>query len=478
MEELGSIGEMQNVTDVFAISTNGTNEDTNALVVSFISHTRVFNFSDGGDVEEVEELAGLDMLQATLLTQNTQHGQIIQVTNSAVRLIQSDGGMTMASWSPDDGSPIAAASASDSHILVSVSGQGLTAFDISRQNLDKKVARNFEASSQVACITLSTLLPNVGVVGFWQDSSVALVKLDTMETVRTETIEQDGITVPRSLLVAQVLEDSPPTLFAGMADGTVVTYSIDPTTFALSGKKSMILGTQQANFTAMPRADGLHNVFAICEHPSLIYGSDGRIVYSAITAEDATCVCPFNTAAFPGAIAIATSEELKLGMVDEERTTHVQTLPIRETVRRIAYSLNLRAFGLGTIKRTLERGEEIITSHFKLVDEVAFQELDSFQLNPDELIECCVGVQLDDGFGNLADRFLVGTSYMEDENDPTHRGRILAFEVTAERHLKLILEHSVKGACRCLDMCQGRIVAALVKTVRSSSLQDLVHELT
>ena len=190
------------------------------------------------------------------------------------------------------------------------------------------------------------------------------------------------------------------------------------------------------------------------------------MVYSAVTAEDATCICPFDSEAYPGAIALASAEtgELKLAMVDEERTTHVQTLKVGETVRRIAYSAELKAFGLGTIKRTLSAGVEEVESHFKLVDEVAFQELHTYALNTDELIESVMRSQLDEGSGGLAERFVVGTAYLDDEQQNA-RGRILVFEVTESRQLKLVAEQSLKGACRCLAMVQGKIVAALIKTV-------------
>jgi len=334
--------------------------------------------------------------------------------------------------------------------------------------LQVKATRKFVATSQVACIAMSEFLPTTCLVGFWQGCAVQLLSLDNLETVHNEVVQRDTVAVPRSLLVTQVLHETP-TVFIGMADGIVITYSIDSQTNALSGRKSVILGTQQATFRALPRGDGLHSVFAICEHSSMIYGSDGRINYSAITAEDASCVCPFNAEAYPGAIAIATKGELKLALVDEERTTHVQTLPVNMTVRRIAYSVEMKAFGLGTIKRTLQNSYEVIESHFKLVDEVAFQELDTYKLNDDELVECCIRAPLDDGSGDVAERFIVGTSYMDEEQSEDVRGRILVFEVTEERKLKLICEHSVKGACRCLAMCEGRIVAALIKTVSDSN---------
>jgi DNA damage-binding protein 1 len=143
----------------------------------------------------------------------------------------------------------------------------------------------------------------------------------------------------------------------------------------------------------------------------------------------------------------------------------VQDLYIEETVRRIAYSADLKGFGLGCIKRELTAGSEIVTSHFKFVDEIAFKELDSFDLNEDEIIEAVIRAPLDDGSGGTAERFVVGTSYLEEPESDSINGRIIVLEVTEDRKLKVVTERGTKGACRCLAICQGHIVAALVKTV-------------
>jgi DNA damage-binding protein 1 len=250
-----------------------------------------------------------------------------------------------------------------------------------------------------------------------------------------------------------------------MADGHVVTFDVETSNWKLNSRKTTILGTQHANLQPIPRGDGLFNVFATCEHPSLIYGSEGRMVYSAVTAENASCVCPFDSEAYPGAIAIAISDELKIALVDEERTTHVQTLPIGETVRRIAYSPNLKSFGLGTIRRSVVKNREIVRSHFKLADEVVFQELDSFELNEDEIVESVARADLTDGTTEPTERFIVGTAYIDAEEPDAVRGRILIFEVTDDRLLRLLIERQVKGACRALGIMGNKIVAALVKTV-------------
>ena len=483
LEDLGSIGGMgAPVSSIFSLRSNAMAELDDTLVVSFVANSRVFSFSADGEVEEVESFRGFELAESTLYAGSLPDGRAVQVTSSAVVLSDVDSGMVTDTWRPQGGTSITAVSAEQTTVLVSLGGGSLVALDVSESSVRVQAEREFDSSEQVSCITLSRSIPNACVAGFWKDSKVSFLDLQTLQPIATEKVaEDDTPAVPRSLIVANVLQGQPATLFVGLADGNVVTYSIESSQKLFAARKSIILGTQQANFALLPRGDGLENVFATCEHPSLIYGSDGRIVYSAVTAKNATCVSAFDSNIYPNAIAIATDEELKLAMVDEERTTHVQTLPVHETVRRIAYSSDLKAFGLGTIKRTLLAGEEQIESHFKLVDEVAFQELHSYALNRDELVESCMRCKLDDGSGDLAERFVVGTAYLEDadqSNQSMARGRIIVFEVTESRQLKLVTEHALKGACRCLGMVQGKIVAALIKTVSCALVLCLINMLT
>ena len=482
LEDLGSIGEMgAPVSAIFGMRSAGGGDRDDVLVVSFVAQTRVFRFSADGEVEEVDNFRGFELGESTLYACSLPDGRAVQITSSAVLLSDAEGGMVTDTWRPEgEGYTITAVSAEGNTILVSLGGAALVALDVSEPSVRVIAQRGFESTEQVSCIALSKAIPNACVAGFWKDSKVSFLDVQSLQPIVTKRVAEDGDTlaVPRSLIVANILQGQPATLFVGLADGNVVTYSLESFPQRLfTARKSIILGTQQANFALLPRGNGLENVFATCEHPSLIYGSEGRIVYSAVTAENATGICSFDSEAYPNAIAISTEEgELKLAMVDEERTTHVQTLPVNETVRRIAYSSELKAFGLGTIKRTLLAGEEIVESHFKLVDEVAFQELHSYALNQDELIECVVRCKLDDGSGEEdAERFVVGTAYLDDAEDgnKSARGRILVFEVTESRELKVLLEHSLKGACRCLAICQGRIVAALIKTVRLTSSSHL-----
>ena len=193
-----------------------------------------------------------------------------------------------------------------------------------------------------------------------------------------------------------------------------------------------------------------------------------------MNSEGASRVCHFNSEAYPGTIAVATPHELKIALVDKERTTQIQTLPIGATVRRVAYSPHEKAFGIGTISRKLEQGAEIVKSQFVLADEILFRRLDAFDLRPEELVESVIRAEFpagkdENGKDVVKDRFVVGTAYLDDEGEESIRGRILMFEVDNGRKLTQVAELPVKGACRALAMLGDKIVAALVKTVSMHS---------
>ncbi|KAL0260571.1 hypothetical protein SLS55_004260 [Diplodia seriata] len=415
LEDQGALGEIGSISNIFALSSTGSEGYDDTLLVSLINESRVFCFDVDGQVEEVEDFKGLQLAESTLLASNLPGGRLLQVTESAVRLTDLENGMVVSEWNAPAAQVITDVDSNDRFVILSIGGIRAIILSIA-DTIRVTAEKEYGAEDQLSCVAIPHSADNICFVGFWQNCAVAILNLDTLETMETIRLSDDGSSVPRSLLLTQIFADQPPTLFIATTDGNVVTFAMDPSTFALSGRKSTVLGTQQANFKALPRGNGLYN--------------------------------------------------LHLAVVDEERRTHVQTLHVNETVRRIAYSPHLKAFGLGTIKRVLRDREEVVQGHFRLADEVVFKELHSFEMNEYEIVECAIRAELDDGDGGVAERFIVGTSHLvEDEDQGSTRGRILVFEVTEDRQLKVIAEMSTKGACRCLAMIDGKIVAGLIKTV-------------
>ena len=470
MEELGVLGDIGHITDLFGLQVQAKGDYLDTLLVSFVDETRVFSFSPDGEVEELEQLLGLSLSEATLLAANLPGGRILQVTERRVLVADVESGMVTNEWTPPDQKIITAASANESSAVLVVDGELVTVLDIKNET-QLTAQKRFGADCQISGVTVLSSPADVCIVGFPQQARVSVLKLQDLSELHTTSLGPAGEAFPRSVLVADVLADSPPTLFVSMADGSVITYSFNPQDHSLTGMNKLILGSEQPTFKRLPRGDGLYNVFATCENPSLIYGSEGRVIYSAVNSEGASRICHFNSEAYPGSIAMATAQELKIALVDKERTTQIQTLPIGATVRRVAYSPSEKAFGIGTIERKLKDGAEVVTSRFVLADEILFRRLDRFSLRPEELVESVIRAEFpvgkdESGRDVFKDRFIVGTAYLDDDGDEESiRGRILIFEVDNGRRLTQVGELPVRGACRALAMLGDKIVAALVKTV-------------
>ena len=463
LEEQGTLPGLEYATELFALKSKPDTQFDDILVVSFVGETRIFQFQAHGEIEEQTSFMGFNMTEETLLTMNVEDGHFIQVTASVVALIDIQDGMVLSKFEPPIGRPITAASANISNLVLSLGGEEAVVLDI-KQQLKPNAIRTFAQEGQIACIHVPHF-KDICIAGFWQSNTILILTTATLETLGQGVVSEDFVSVPRSLLLAPILAGQDPTLFVSMANGEVITFSLNLDNIILSSKKSVVLGTQQANFKALRKSDGLSNVFATCEHPSLIHGSDGRIVFSAVNADKATTVCSFHAEMHPDALAVATPEEVKIAQVDAGRTTNVNSLPVGQTVRRLAYSPKMKGFGLGTIHRSLRGTEEVVKSHFKLADEIMFEILDTYPLNEEELVESVTRADIQEDSGELLERFVVGTAFLEDDQGEAIRGRILVFAVTTERKLKLITEQPVKGACRALGCINGNIVAALVKTV-------------
>lgn len=469
MEELGVLGEMDHITDLWGLQSTSTGDYLDTLLVTFVDETRVFRFSPDGEVEELESFSGLSLTESTLLATNLPGSRILQVTEKRALVADLESGMVTFEWMPPTQKAITAASANDDRLALVIGGQVLASFDL-QNNARLITQKDLGADQQISGVTVPYKPGGVCITGFPQSAKVSILSIDDFSEIQSKSLGPTGETFPRSVLVADVLSGSPPTLFISMADGSVITFSLDPNDMSMTGMTKLILGSEQPTFKKLPRGDGLFNVFATCENPSLIYGSEGRIIYSAVNSEGASRVCHLNAEAFPESIAVATARELKIALVDKERTTQIQTLPMGSTVRRVAYSPSEKAFGLGTIDRKLEDGLEVVKSHFVLADEIMFRRLDALELGKDELVESVIRAEFpagkdETGKDATKDRFIVGTAYLDEEKEESIRGRILVLEVDHGRKLTQVAELPVMGACRALAIMGDRIVAALVKTV-------------
>ncbi|WEW59153.1 hypothetical protein PRK78_004622 [Emydomyces testavorans] len=488
MEELGVLGSMEHITELWGLSALCPEEFFDTLLLSFVDESRVFHFSPEGEVEEKEEFLGLLLDETTVYAVNLSGRRVLQVTESAARITEAESGMALWEWRSPPSQKITAATANKQHLALMVGGQKLVVFNIAG-DIKLSGTKVFDADKQVSGVALTASPIQLCVLCFPQSAEVVIMSLTDLSVLHTETLGEAGDAVPRSVLVANMVPNKPPTLFVSMADGSVFSFALSAEDYSLSHMNKLVLGSEAPVFKLLPRENGLSNIFATCDHPSLIYCSEDRIVYSAVNSEKTTRICHFNAQAYPRAVAVATPDELKIALVDTERTTQVKTLMINETVRRIAYSPSERAFGIGTIQRKLVENIEEVKSHLILADEIMYRQLSVFDLNPNELIECVIRAEHPTFNGELnngrtKDIFIVGTSILDapETEEGRTKGRILVFDVDANRELRKIADFPVRGACRALGTIgNNKIVAALMKTVvvldmRKGSINNIEME--
>jgi DNA damage-binding protein 1 len=466
IEELGVLDDMAHAINIFALRMDPSLGKDDALLVSFVNESRVFSFDPDGEVREEVSGRGLVLGGQTLLATNVSNDRILQVTKSSITLIDLDSGMKN-SWSPDAG-VITSVSATNDSVAISVDGKQLIIF-VLQPNVPVRSKMLFD--QELSCVALSPLFPNCCFAGSWGKSTITILDVASLKPLKEIPLSED-LVVPQSIVVTRLSPDKDATVLVAMADGHVITFDLDYRTLEEGPIISTILGTRQPDLQVIPFQDGMTGVFVASEHPSLIYMGEGRMTFSAVNTGPVNCICPFDTVMYPNAVVVASPKDVKITHIDSERTTQVQPLHLGETTRRIAYSPALKAFGIGSIKREIQDGAEILESNFKLADEVVFKVLDTHALMKDELIEAVIRTEVDDGSDEKAERFIVGTSFLDDHQTGDFRGRIVVFEVTEDRKLKMVAQISTKGSCRCLAMVEGHLAAALVKNVVIYSLEQ------
>lgn len=474
LQNIAELDDLEHVTHLFGLRLDPSSRgEKDSLFVSFVDESRLYHFDDQGNVSELveEEAFGLILDQETIHAANMGTDRLLQATSISVEIINLNGRKAVSNWSPPAGSTISAISTTDNLVAVSLDGKALVILDTSR-NLAVIKQRNFE-DDQISCIHLQ---PRGCFVGYWDQSTLDVLDISSLDRIQTIRISETESVVPRAILVTKIFHQGSDTLLISLADGHVVTFDINQSSFITSNRKSTILGTRESDLQELPLGNGVSAVFVSSEHPSLLYDEAGRMAFSAVNAGRVNAVCSFDNSNFPSAgqasnrcVALASSKLVSFANIDSGRTTQVQPLKLGETVRRISYSPSLKVFALGTIKRTIEDvgggAEEVTASALKLADEIQFKELDCYNLHQNELIETVLCMKCSDGYGEQVDRFIVGTSFLEGSTTDGLAGRIIVFEVTEDRKLRIATQMSTKAACRRLIEVQGHIAAGFDKNL-------------
>ncbi|CAG5121930.1 unnamed protein product, partial [Candidula unifasciata] len=490
--------DLPGVKGIWPLRVNSEKFD-NMMVMSFVGQSRVLQLS-GEEVEETE-LPGFDGANQTFLCNNVAFNQILQITQSSVRLISCVPGGLADEWFHPEGKNISLACCNNSQVVVAA-GSELFYFEIENGKVTQKSHTTVEY--EVACLDITPLhedkeKSDVLAVGLWTDISARLLKLPTFESLHVEML--GGEIIPRSILMAAF--EGIHYLLCALGDGSLFYFLLDPVTGYLSEKKKVTLGTQPTILKTF-KSLATTNVFACSDRPTVIYSSNHKLVFSNVNLKEVNHMCPLNSDGYPDSLALANDTTLMIGTIDEIQKLHIRTIPLRESPRRIAYQEATQTFGVISLRAdTGERnvhcfeplpapasltalntsvatskllsggggasagGEQALSDEQEvfsllILRQSTFEVLHAHTLLPNECATSLISTTLGE---DPTPYYIVGTALISPDEAEPKSGRIIVFHYN-EGKLAMIAEKEIKGAAYSMVSFNGKLLASVNSTVR------------
>ncbi|RKO94037.1 mono-functional DNA-alkylating methyl methanesulfonate N-term-domain-containing protein [Blyttiomyces helicus] len=464
IQEIGELEDMQELKGIWALQPNFEAGYDDTLVLSFIGETKLQAMDEEGTMCPVEEGSGFRTDEATLYCANMIEDFFIQVTPSVATLIACDSRAVAAEWAVPAGSRINHACGNASQVLLAISDGLLVYFEVRGGGLVEVSRRRME--HEVSAINATSIDPAnprsaaYCLVGLWNDMSVRLLSLPELVELDKQLLASE--TIPRSVLLAHI--DGVDYAMAALGDGQLFNFVLDSASRTLVDRKKITLGTQPITLCAF-QSDGKTNIFAASDRPTVIYSSNGKLLYSNVNLKEVTYMCPFAYSGAPNALALATEGVLKIGLVEAIQKLHIKKVPLGEMARRIVHQESSNTFGILTTCHVMDSaGEEEEKYFFKILDEQTYEILDDYKMDPFESTCSLLSMQ----FGDKDPKFyyIVGTAFEFPHEDEPQRGRILVFEVTDDRKIHLVHEQQTCGAVYALSALGERLVAGINSKVQ------------
>lgn len=495
IEELATV-DLPGVVGIFPIRLDSSAD--NYVIISLVEETHVLQIT-GEELEDVQFMqvdTTLPTMFAGTLFGPNESGIVVQVTEKQVRLMSNNGLSKF--WEPANGEMISkvAVNAVSGQVCIAARDHVyfLSCIVDEMGALDISVTAEKQFDDEIACLDIS----NEGdiadkpatfmILAFWRTFSMEVVQLPDLKTV-CQTDLPSRI-VPRSI-IATCIEDVHYLLVA-FGDGALTYYVFDIKTGTHGEPKKSSVGTRPPSLHRVRNKNRQH-LFVCSDRPMIIFSSSKKLVFSNVNVKVVNTVCSISSSVYRDCLVISDGNCMVFGTVDDIQKVHVRTIPMGESVLRVAHQKSSGTYGVcssrtetrpdrvyasrnalvyseSTPKVTATRNDMNETtpksySSFIVLDQNTFQVLHSHAFGPHESAVSVLSGQFNDDNNSY---YIVGTALVYPDEAETKIGRIVVFEVdeTDKTKLRCVTEIVVRGSPMGIRMLNGKLVAAINSSVR------------
>mmetsp|Transcript_5262 Transcript_5262/g.15983 ORF Transcript_5262/g.15983 Transcript_5262/m.15983 type:complete len:1099 (+) Transcript_5262:49-3345(+) len=444
--------EMPGVQGVWSLRASIDDEHHSVLAFSLVGQTAFLSVASDDELETIA-VPGASPAES-LHCGNAVGGCWVQVVQEEVLLLDAATREAKARWSPPGGGRISVCGATASHVAIAC---GADVWYLGLGGAAIEVVSHTKLEHDVACLSMTPQPPGAEpteptllLAGLWTDITMRMLQLPGLNEVFCEPL--GGDVIPRSAVLAPL--EGTLYAFCALGDGTLFSFNVDPALGALTGRRRVTLGTKPISLYFMQSRDRNH-IFAASDRPTVIYSSNGKLIFSHVNFSEVTRACLLNTESFPNSLVLVGEEGLVFGTIDDIQKLQVRTVPLGEAPYRIAYQEETRT--VAVLTQIEARGGTL--GHIQLVDCETFDVLDSLALDDSELPMSVASITLEGVDGPV---YCVGTATMreDDEADEATSGQIILVRII-EGKLHVTSRTEVDGAVYTILGFGGKVLAGI-----------------
>ncbi|PAV57341.1 hypothetical protein WR25_13738 isoform B [Diploscapter pachys] len=472
IEEAASV-DLPGVKRLFSLRYKA--EFDNYILVSLANETHILELKG-------EELEDTQLLGKFIFFNLNE----IDITPSKMRLAIDES--TSSTWQADDGATMNVVSVNKDSGQIVVSA-GCDLYYLRCDSGQFELIGSKKMDNEIACMDLGTTdsgESKMVAVCLWSELTALLLSLPDLKEMTRERLP--GETLPRSTILCSM--ESVLYLLVATGDGSLYYYPVGNDGQFGEVKKAS-LGTQPPSLHRF-RTHGSIHVFACSDRPAVIFSSNGKLVFSNVNVKLVNTICLLNSEVYHDSLVMSDGDTLVIGTIDDIQKMHIRTVPLGESVSRVAYQKSTGTLGIlvnreeNSERHSVSRAAKVITSSnapsasgarnqpeitsfathsFVILDQNTFEAMHSHELSPYEhgtsLISACLGEE-------KIEYYIVGTAFVYPDETEAKSGRIIVFRASADDKSKLTLESEkeVKGCAFSLAILSGKLVASINSSIR------------